>query len=450
MPKPRDVEKEEERRAGEFWRTQSGNFRAKNKQGEPKTFRDQQEADRWAHGPPYDDKSISKEKARREKVVGEAAAKEKERDRQTAEMRGKVDALPFKASDDLMKHLVPKDVRLSLAPKLEKKMKELTFGGARKFHDLVGRALEDSESKEMKSLQHAGYTPEGLKELHGALGDHIDERLGKIKKVQEKREKKRKPKTREEYRKAFEGRTWGDGEVEYHVGDLIHLAESTKDVEEVPFSDIEKSFEETESDEEVESRDFQERADKADLKYPVILLRQEDGSLDIMDGKHRAWKAREKGVPLKARILEWDDLEDLPQVEGEEPEKEKEEPKPKKKKPSRPELEPEGFTGEFGDFEERGPTRFASAQRVALVHRLAQDYVQINWDDGPHPTTRMVPLDSLKYIFDQPTEDGTQTVAEAIEEAVMSPMARRVAFQWAAIRPKPSAARIVHRYNESN
>jgi hypothetical protein len=130
------------------------------------------------------------------------------------------------------------------------------------------------------------------------------------------------PKTREEFRKKFDGSTWSNDDSEtggeWHVGDLIHQAESTKEVEEVPIADIEESLSSLSADEEVGSKEFRERADKADLKYPVILMRNEDGSLDIVDGSHRAWKAREQKVPLKARILEPSDLKKIDEVTDDE------------------------------------------------------------------------------------------------------------------------------------
>lgn len=66
---------DEEHGRGDWWRTEADNWRAINKRDVPKTFKEESDAERWAHGPPYDRDSVEKEKARRQKKEEFEAAK---------------------------------------------------------------------------------------------------------------------------------------------------------------------------------------------------------------------------------------------------------------------------------------------------------------------------------------------------------------------------------------
>lgn len=53
------------------------------------------------------------------------------------------------------------------------------------------------------------------------------------------------------------------------------------------------------------------RSMKADLKFPVLMLRYQDGSMELIDGNHRTWKAWRTGVPaIPAYIF---DIDSMPQ-----------------------------------------------------------------------------------------------------------------------------------------
>jgi len=52
------------------------------------------------------------------------------------------------------------------------------------------------------------------------------------------------------------------------------------------------------------TKEFIKRANKADLKYPIIVFRGKAGKLFVMDGVHRIWKAnKDKRKTIKAHIL---------------------------------------------------------------------------------------------------------------------------------------------------
>jgi len=67
---------------------------------------------------------------------------------------------------------------------------------------------------------------------------------------------------------------------------------------------------ETMSDESEE--DYVSRAMASNLDYPIIVINYPDGPW-IADGTHRAWKARELGIPyLQGWILDWEEILDVP------------------------------------------------------------------------------------------------------------------------------------------
>lgn len=103
-----------------------------------------------------------------------------------------------------------------------------------------------------------------------------------------------------------------DDDGGYDVMDMVHYAEKTKDVVDVPISKLMHNFEaspEELTDEIPGSPEFIERAKKADMKYPILIIKYDDG-LWIADGVHRTWKAHHLlgQDSIKARILDQSEL----------------------------------------------------------------------------------------------------------------------------------------------
>jgi len=60
------------------------------------------------------------------------------------------------------------------------------------------------------------------------------------------------------------------------------------------------------------SPEFVDRAMKTDLKYPITVIRYDDGDF-IADGNHRLWKARAEGwKKISGYLLQSDDLVNIP------------------------------------------------------------------------------------------------------------------------------------------
>jgi len=111
----------------------------------------------------------------------------------------------------------------------------------------------------------------------------------------------------------FRDQFYSDNDGEYRVGDIYDYA-----VENIPLTDLsveelaEINFmpgsEET-ADELPGSPEFIERADKADLQYPILAIEYPDG-IFVADGVHRLWKAHSLGHDtIKGRLLQQKDLE---------------------------------------------------------------------------------------------------------------------------------------------
>lgn len=101
------------------------------------------------------------------------------------------------------------------------------------------------------------------------------------------------------------------------MGDLYDYAEQRYDLQNIPISALEENNlddgGQTTSDESEEA--YIKRAMAANLDYPIIVVNYPDG-LWIADGTHRAWKARELGVPsLLGWILDWEEILDVPHGE---------------------------------------------------------------------------------------------------------------------------------------
>lgn len=106
---------------------------------------------------------------------------------------------------------------------------------------------------------------------------------------------------------------WTSDGNRYNVGMLYDFAKASTDVEDVPLNALKYSFEHTNLDEERWSDEFVARAQEADLKYPILVVRDRKDKLWISDGNHRYGKAvmqslemipayviDEKDLPVKA------------------------------------------------------------------------------------------------------------------------------------------------------
>jgi len=106
---------------------------------------------------------------------------------------------------------------------------------------------------------------------------------------------------------------FGDARGTWRVGDLFDYASNRYDLQQILVSDLEENnlndFDQTTSDESEE--DYVSRAMSSNLDYPIIVVNYPDGPW-IADGTHRAWKARELGVPyLMGWILDWEEILDV-------------------------------------------------------------------------------------------------------------------------------------------
>ena len=116
---------------------------------------------------------------------------------------------------------------------------------------------------------------------------------------------------------SFEEQKYSDDRGEWSVPDIVDYAtENGKkmmfvvdDLAEIAF----KPSPDEKGDEVPGSPEYIERAMKTDLKYPIIVIRYDDGDF-IADGNHRLWKARQLGLKkIPGYLLQSDDLDDIPQ-----------------------------------------------------------------------------------------------------------------------------------------
>lgn len=103
----------------------------------------------------------------------------------------------------------------------------------------------------------------------------------------------------EESIKNLEGQSYSDNNGEWLIIDILDYV---KKHSKLLFFDVdslsEVAFQESNNenfDEAPGTPEFIERAMRSDLKYPIIVVRYNDGDL-IADGNHRLWKARAQGL----------------------------------------------------------------------------------------------------------------------------------------------------------
>lgn len=99
----------------------------------------------------------------------------------------------------------------------------------------------------------------------------------------------------------------------YSVKKMIRYAQSTKQVVDLPVSVLMHNLEtsENETGDDIPGHPlFIERAKRASLDYPIVVVNYDDG-LWIADGVHRLWKAVkiQKLKSIKAYVLDRDELE---------------------------------------------------------------------------------------------------------------------------------------------
>jgi hypothetical protein len=113
----------------------------------------------------------------------------------------------------------------------------------------------------------------------------------------------------------FTGQSFSDATGEWDIQTLIDVARSPNVVD-IPIGKLEHNLDpspgET-TDELPGSEEFVARADKADLRYPIIVISYPDG-LWIADGVHRLWKAKHLGKrSIRGYIISHEILFSLPQ-----------------------------------------------------------------------------------------------------------------------------------------
>lgn len=86
----------------------------------------------------------------------------------------------------------------------------------------------------------------------------------------------------------------GDDGIEFDVGRLSAFAVENLTARELPVSELLHNLigpDALSCDEPLWSRDFRRRSKRAHLEYPLLLTRDSDGRLGIIDGAHRLAKS---------------------------------------------------------------------------------------------------------------------------------------------------------------
>lgn len=116
----------------------------------------------------------------------------------------------------------------------------------------------------------------------------------------------------------IEGQTFGTEHngrnKEWWVEDIVEYIKNNNIKSQI--LDI-SSLEMSDADEEYGSEDFIKRVNKADLKYPIIVVKDEkEDKYSIVDGMHRVYKAQSQGLDkINAYILTYDDLNNIQPAE---------------------------------------------------------------------------------------------------------------------------------------
>ena len=110
----------------------------------------------------------------------------------------------------------------------------------------------------------------------------------------------------------MEDQTFSDDKGTYSVPKIVKYAKENKKLEQLPLEPLLHNLEPSpyETGHELPGHpDFIARANKTDLKWPIIVVSYPDG-LFIADGVHRLWKARSEDMSqIKAYVIDRDELD---------------------------------------------------------------------------------------------------------------------------------------------
>ena len=129
--------------------------------------------------------------------------------------------------------------------------------------------------------------------------------------------------------KSWDEQTFSDEKGDYKVSDIDAYAKKNGKSEEISIqpwesSPLKHNLEPSEHEEEEDlpgSPAFVQRAEKTDLKYPILVVdyKDEDPRYWIADGVHRLWKAKKEGKEyVSAYIIPSSVLHDGTYLPGEE------------------------------------------------------------------------------------------------------------------------------------
>lgn len=114
------------------------------------------------------------------------------------------------------------------------------------------------------------------------------------------------PKLSQVFESVFHGQVYELDGVGYDVPKLTYFAEDNYPAIDIPLKDLTMS----KSDEKHGSKEFKKHAKKVKHKvFPIVTVSRNDGTLQIADGNHRAWRAAEEGeLTIKGYIIPQDEL----------------------------------------------------------------------------------------------------------------------------------------------
>ncbi len=100
------------------------------------------------------------------------------------------------------------------------------------------------------------------------------------------------PRMTKVFESVFHGQVYEINGVGYDVPELTYWCHENLDPEQIPLDQLIMS----KSDEKHGSKEFKKHAKKVDhKKFPIVVVRRRDGTLQIADGNHRAYKAMSHG-----------------------------------------------------------------------------------------------------------------------------------------------------------
>lgn len=92
---------------------------------------------------------------------------------------------------------------------------------------------------------------------------------------------------------------------EYDVPGLTAWCQENLVATDIPLASLSMSR----SDEKHGSKEFKRHADRVDYaRFPIVVCQHEDGTLQIADGNHRAWKAADAGEQIISGYIVPEDM----------------------------------------------------------------------------------------------------------------------------------------------